>query len=79
MNLIVLFSLAILLLLLLSPGTKENLRIQGSHDIRGDPYIPYNPAVSPWNIGSSLPIRNRQMIIQPFDNEFLYDSQKTTI
>ena len=33
-----------------------------SRDIRGDPYIPYN-CPSPWGCSSTIPIRNRQMII----------------
>lgn len=39
-------------------GTTRNM----SHDIRGDPYIPYT-AVSPWNQPSTFPIRNREMIL----------------
>lgn len=47
----------------------ENLRIQGSHDIRGDPVIPGRglfcstgiSPVGPFNVGSSCPIFNRQM------------------
>lgn len=40
----------------------EKLRIYGSHDIRGDPEIPFNPFISPWNVGTSFPIRNRRLI-----------------
>jgi len=67
-NYLILLFILFYLFLLLSPTT-EKLRIQGSRDIRGDPYIPYNPYISPWNIGTSFPIRNRRMIIQPYHNE----------
>ncbi len=40
-------------------GTRRNM----SHDIRGDVPIPFRPYVSPWNIPSVLPIRNRRMTI----------------
>jgi len=48
----------------------ENLRIQGSHDLRGDPIIiPHNeqispwqdPSAIPWNNGGSSPIFNRNI------------------
>ena len=42
----------------------ENLRIQGSHDIRGDPVIIPRTDVGPWNIGSSSPKYNRRMIME---------------
>lgn len=54
---------ALIFVWLLISDKKENLRIHGSYDIRGDPWIPYNPMVGPWNIGSSQPKRRRRMII----------------
>jgi len=71
MNQLVIFSILILLFLILSPKTKETLRISGSRDIRGDPYIPYNPFVSPWDVGTSLPIRNRRIIME--SNNYAFD------
>lgn len=40
-------------------GSKRNM----SHDIRGDPYIPYVP-VSPFNQPEVLPLRNREMYME---------------
>jgi len=40
-------------------GTRRNM----SYDLRGDPYIPFEP-VSPWNNPETFPIRNRQMIME---------------
>jgi len=40
----------------------EGLRIHGSWDLRGVPPNPYMPGISPWNIGTSFPIRNRRLV-----------------
>lgn len=57
---ICLFATLFIVCMLLKKYT-ENLRIHGSYDLRGDPYIiPHNPFI-PWNAGSSTPIRNRPL------------------
>ena len=53
--------LLLILFLTCSISYKEYLRIQGSWNIRGYPYIPYNPYISPWLMGTSFPKRNRQI------------------
>lgn len=58
---IVVTCLVILYLYLTTNTPIENLRIQGSHDIRGDPFIIPMGNVGPFNIGSSVPIYNRPM------------------
>ena len=42
----------------------EGLRLQSSHDIRGDPLIPFQTGISPWNVTSNLPYRNREMVME---------------
>jgi len=80
MNNYIIFAIIALFIAVCLQSSIEGLRIQGSHDIRGDPTIPYNPFVGPWNIGTSVPIRNRPMDIESFDYEFYrppydYDSK----
>jgi len=57
---LILFSL---LMLYFFMSNKEHLRIQGSHDIRGDIPIP-RTYVGPWNIGSSSPKRRRSILME---------------
>jgi hypothetical protein len=70
--------LALLLLLLfiicfMAKYNIECLRIQGSWDLRGDPYIPYNPFISPWSIGTSFPKRTRPLEIGTYNpSEYYY-------
>lgn len=63
MNINRILFLLFILFLTCSITYKENLRIQGSWDLRGDQYIPYNPYISPWLMGTSFPKRNRRMVI----------------
>ena len=51
-----------LLLTFLSQNITERLRIHGSWDLRGVPPNPYFSWISPWNIGTSFPIRNRRLV-----------------
>lgn len=50
---------------------KEHLRIQGSHDLRGDPdtVLTYNQHIGqigyfPFNFGTSFPTERRRMIME---------------
>jgi hypothetical protein len=64
------FALLLLFLFIMCFMAKYNveyLRIQGSWDLRGDPYIPYNPYISPWLIGTSFPKRTRPLEIGSYD------------
>lgn len=60
----IVITLAILVILVMMQcrSSKENLRIRGSFDLRGDPYIPRVPT-GPWNQGTSVPIQRRRMVI----------------
>tara|TARA_R100001163_G_scaffold65830_2_gene65399 strand:- start:3701 stop:3982 length:282 start_codon:yes stop_codon:yes gene_type:complete len=64
----IVFVVAILIVVYLwcysNPKIVENLRIQGSLDIRGDPPIGNDMRYAlPFNVGTSNPIYNRRMII----------------